>query len=138
MSGIEIAGLILGSIPLAISAMEHYADGVSTLKRYQRYRHELTVLINILKTERVKLLNTCDKLLVGLAAPSQIEAMLDEPFGPLWREPRLQTAIQMRLWRSHGVFQTTISDVYAAIKEMFHKLGLRPDAPAQTGVIFTT
>ncbi|KJR90088.1 uncharacterized protein SPSK_10711 [Sporothrix schenckii 1099-18] len=57
--------------------------------------------------------------------------MLNEPFGPLWREPHLQTGIQMRLWRSHDVFQTTIRDVYAAIQEMYHKLGLRPEGTAQ-------
>jgi hypothetical protein len=32
MSGIEVAGLILGSIPLLISALEHYAEGVHTIK----------------------------------------------------------------------------------------------------------
>jgi hypothetical protein len=30
MSGFEIAGVVLGSIPLIISALEHYAEGVST------------------------------------------------------------------------------------------------------------
>lgn len=28
MAGIEAAGIVLGSIPLVISALEHYADGV--------------------------------------------------------------------------------------------------------------
>ena len=28
MSGFEIAGVVLGSIPLVIAALEHYADGV--------------------------------------------------------------------------------------------------------------
>ena len=28
MSGIEVAGIVLGSIPLVISALEHYAEGV--------------------------------------------------------------------------------------------------------------
>lgn len=29
MAGLEIAGVVLGSIPLIISALEHYSDGVS-------------------------------------------------------------------------------------------------------------
>jgi hypothetical protein len=28
MAGLEIAGVVLGSIPLIISALEHYSDGV--------------------------------------------------------------------------------------------------------------
>jgi hypothetical protein len=30
MAGIEVAGVILGSIPLVIAALEHYGNGVST------------------------------------------------------------------------------------------------------------
>jgi len=29
MSGFEIAGILLGSIPLVLVALEHYAEGVS-------------------------------------------------------------------------------------------------------------
>ena len=29
MSGFEIAGVVLGSIPLVVSALEHYTEGVS-------------------------------------------------------------------------------------------------------------
>jgi hypothetical protein len=29
MAGLEVAGVVLGSIPLVISALEHYRDGVS-------------------------------------------------------------------------------------------------------------
>ena len=36
MAGFEIAGIVLGSIPLVISALEHYADGVSN--RRDMYR----------------------------------------------------------------------------------------------------
>jgi len=41
MSGFEVAGVVLGSIPLIISALEHYADGVmipvseTTIANYQ-------------------------------------------------------------------------------------------------------
>jgi hypothetical protein len=29
MSGLEITGVVLGAIPLVISALEHYSNGVS-------------------------------------------------------------------------------------------------------------
>lgn len=28
MSGFEIVGVVLGSVPLVVAALEHYADGV--------------------------------------------------------------------------------------------------------------
>lgn len=33
MSGFEIAGAVLGSLPLIISALEHYSDGVHIISR---------------------------------------------------------------------------------------------------------
>lgn len=122
-----MAGLVLGAIPLVISAMEHYADGVETLGRYRRYKLELRTLINILQTEKTKLMNTCDKLLVGLAPPWQIEAMIENPYGELWREKEMQKKIRVRLWRSFTVFEDTVKDVHAAIEEMVLRLGLQPD-----------
>ncbi|EPE02349.1 hypothetical protein F503_03934 [Ophiostoma piceae UAMH 11346] len=126
MSGIETVGLILGSLPLLISTMEHYANGVSTMNRYRRYELELQRLINILNVENIKLLNTCEKLLTGLAPPSQIGALLKEPLGQLWNEPGLQASIQFRLWRSYEIFIITISEVLAASQEISRNLGLEP------------
>jgi hypothetical protein len=34
MSGLEVVGVVLGSIPLIISALEHYADGVRNIKGF--------------------------------------------------------------------------------------------------------
>ncbi|KAI3322271.1 hypothetical protein HD806DRAFT_501542 [Xylariaceae sp. AK1471] len=127
MSGIEVVGLILGVIPLVISGMEHYADGVSTLGRYRKYKLELKTLINILDTEKTKLMNTCEKLIIGLVPSWRIEAMIEDPFGEVWRDEEIQKKIRCRLWRSFIVFEETVKDVHAAIQEMVSRLGLQPD-----------
>lgn len=33
MSGVEVVGLVLGAIPLLISGLEHYAEGVETIRK---------------------------------------------------------------------------------------------------------
>ena len=52
MSGLEVAGVILGGLPLVISALEHYTHGVNTAKRYWRFKSELRSLILEINTER--------------------------------------------------------------------------------------
>ncbi len=127
MAGIEVAGLILGGIPLVISAMEHYADTVSTLGRYRRYKLELETLINILETERVKLMNTFEKLLVGIVPNGKIENIIENPFGKSWKDDEVHAKIRERLWESFTVFEKTVNNVHAAIQEMKSRLGLQPD-----------
>lgn len=109
-------------MPLLISALEHYGDGLSTLKRWRRYEHELRSLVRNLDTERVKLQNVCEKLLVGIVPESQIEAMIKDPLGNLWREEKTQKRIESRLWEGHGLFEDTITDIKKAVDEMKERI----------------
>ncbi|KAG7285372.1 hypothetical protein NEMBOFW57_009999 [Staphylotrichum longicolle] len=127
MSGFEIAGVVLGSIPLIISALEHYGNGLSTIQRWRRYQRELQSLVRNLQTEQVKLQNVIEKLLVGIASSSEIEALIDDPFGDLWRQETLETKIRFRLWSSSAVFTETVYDILKAIKEMKERIGPQGD-----------
>lgn len=127
MSGFEVAGVVLGSIPLLISTLEHYSDGVSALQRWRRYERELRCLIRNLQTERVKLTNVCEKLLVGLVPSSKIESMIKNPGGAEWRTEDIRQRIKARLWEACDVFDDIIQDVKLAIDEMEKRLGSQND-----------
>lgn len=124
MSGFEVAGIILGSIPLVISALEHYSDGVRTLKRWRSYDRELKSLIRSLNTEMVKFQNVCD---ARNCSPSRFEEMLSDPFGALWQDLDVTWNLQRRLWRSFKIFEDTVQDMKDEIEEMKEKLDLGPD-----------
>ncbi|KAK0631463.1 hypothetical protein B0T14DRAFT_559256 [Immersiella caudata] len=122
MSGFEAAGIVLGSLPLVISSLEHYRDGLRTIQRWRKYERELQSLVRNLETERAKLQNVCEKLLVGLVPPSRIEAMVNNPMGDLWQESNTQKKIRARLWRSWAVFEDTTRSMQSAIEELMEKL----------------
>lgn len=123
MSGFEIAGAVLGAIPLVISALENYKNGVRVIQRWRKYDKELQSLIRNIETERVKLQNVCEKLLDGLVPPSQIDAMVEEPNGELWMNDQIQAKIRTRLWRSSDVFEQTLRDIQGAIKDISERVG---------------
>lgn len=123
MSGFEVAGLVLGALPLAISALEHYRDGLRAIQRWRKYERELQSLIRNLETERAKLQNVCEMLLTGLVSHSRIEAMVDHPLGDLWLEEGIRKKVRMRLWRSWNVFEKTLQDMNVAIDRLMNALG---------------
>lgn len=127
MSGFEVAGIVLGSIPLLISTLEHYCEGVTTLQRWRKYKRELRSLIRNLETERVKLQNVCEKLLDGLVSLSQFEAMIKSPLSELWKRQEIHRKIRGRLWEASDVFEATICDVNSAIEEMTKRLDSQND-----------
>lgn len=133
MSGFEVAGVVLGSIPLIVSALEHYKQGMSTIKTWRNYDRELRSLIRNLETEKIRFQDICEKLLIGLVPSSQIEHMVDDPFGRLWRQDSVQDAIKARLWRSYELFHSIVKDMEAAIKDIMRRLDLQPDGKVEDG-----
>lgn len=122
MSGLEVVGVVLGSIPLVISALEHYRDGLRTIQRWRKYDRELQSLIRNLTTEQAKFKDICEKLLMGIVQPSRIEMMVEKPLGDLWLEKETQKKIKARLWRNWDVFEGNLKDIKAAIEEMMERL----------------
>lgn len=122
MSGLELAGVVLGAIPLIVAALENYGNGLSTLQRWRRYERELRSLIRNLKTEHVKLQNVCEKLLLGLVRPSRIEAMINDPMGDMWKEDETHDKVRARLHKCFNVFEATVRDVQEAVEEMDRRI----------------
>ncbi|KAF5542091.1 hypothetical protein FNAPI_10075 [Fusarium napiforme] len=118
MSGLEVAGIVLGSIPLLIIALEKYTEGLSTLHRWRKYKRELQSLIRNLETERVKLQNVCEKLLLDLVPHYKIEALIDNPMGDLWREEETLKKVQFRLGNGFKVFQDTANELRARLFDL--------------------
>jgi len=53
MSGFEIAGIVLGSLPLFISALEDYREGLQPLKAFVNWNSDLPKVIRRLRTQQV-------------------------------------------------------------------------------------
>lgn len=86
MSGVEVAGLVLAVLPVLVEAIKFYAEGVSTVERYLKYRVPLQSVLRALQNEKVIYLNTCETLLNGLVDNNEErEALLKDPGGPAWK-----------------------------------------------------
>ncbi|KAF4964633.1 hypothetical protein FSARC_7475 [Fusarium sarcochroum] len=127
MSGFEVVGIVLGSIPIVVSALEYYMRGLSTLQTFRNYKRVLNKLILNLNTEYFALQDICEKLLVGIAPHTQIEEMIRDPFGESWRDAAMVDKLRLRLWTSFEIFDQRIQDVKEAVEEMMEKLNISAD-----------
>ncbi len=127
MSGFEIAGVVLGSVPILISALQLYIDGASTMKRWRFHAKELKSMVRVLDTEHAKLQNVCEKLLTGIVPDAEIESMINDPFGKAWQSREISAKIRLRLWRSFTVFEDGLRDMNEAMEELKCKMGMGYD-----------
>jgi hypothetical protein len=119
MSGFEVAGVVLGSLPLVISAVEAY---INFLKDWGKATSELRSIHRQLKTERTKLYNVCEQLLLDIVPARNIEPMLQDPMGPLWQIKEANDKIRRVLWNSYSPFEATVAEVKDALDNLAQRL----------------
>src|SRR5262245_14680943 len=107
-TGIEIVGLMLAVLPLIISALEHYEEGVSTIEKFFRYKREIRSIIEALATENAIFKNSCEQLLSDIFGPAELAEMLQNPRGETWSQPHIVTELRARLDRSYDVYMTHV------------------------------
>jgi hypothetical protein len=89
MSGFEIAGIVLGSIPLILAGLEFYANGIAVSKRYVKYRVHFDDVVGDLRTEHVLFENTINTLLIGVVPSRDMADFLANPCGDdRWKEKK--------------------------------------------------
>ncbi|CVK89852.1 uncharacterized protein FMAN_04009 [Fusarium mangiferae] len=125
MSGLEIAGLVLGAIPIAIETLKMGSQGIVIYKRSRRYENELERLMNKFENERVRLQDVFEKLLVDLVPHSRIESLVQNPLGLLEDEPELNAKLRRRLWRGFDLFNKTLGEIKTAMEEATERINVQ-------------
>ncbi|TGJ79461.1 hypothetical protein E0Z10_g9299 [Xylaria hypoxylon] len=124
MSGFEVIGIVLGSIPLLISALEHYERGIKTIRMFRHRAKVMHSLATALSTEQTILRNTCETLLGGIIDPKDMKPLLAEPFGTLWQDPETKALVERRLDHTLKDFKALVQSMKEAVEEIRSKLGL--------------
>lgn len=136
MSGFEIAGVVLGSLPLIISAMEHYADGIATAKRFWRYKSEMRSLILQINTERGIFINTLEQLLTGIVRVEHMADFLTNPGEGVWQDAEVESKLKGRLRSAYQIYIDNVRGMEVSLKKMMEKLALDKDGKVRAGVVF--
>ena len=69
MSGVEIAGFVLGGFPLLISAAEHYREGFEPLVKWKRFRTDFIGFIDSVDIEKQLFDQMLERFLSELPVP---------------------------------------------------------------------
>lgn len=124
MSGFEVVGVVLGVLPLVISALEHYEDGIAVFRRYYCYRQEIRKVVLILCTEQAELKNTCEQLLIDIVPAHQIVQLLGDSRNKLWEHPQTVRRLKARLRDSYDVYMERLQAMSMALEKLKSRLDL--------------
>ena len=108
MSGIELAGLVLGALPLLLAGLQFYAEGIAVTKQYWKYREEVNSLRDDLKAENAVYQNSIETLLLGVVDAKDVEEFLTNSGGDLWKASSFERKLKKRLSTSYDPYFSTI------------------------------
>ncbi|TVY25181.1 hypothetical protein LHYA1_G006051 [Lachnellula hyalina] len=102
MSGVEVVGLILGALPLVISAAEHYKKGFEPLVRWKRFKFVFRDFITSVDIQRQMFQLVLKKLLIRVQLePEEKQMLLTTPDYEGWRRADIIEALKLRLGDSY-------------------------------------
>lgn len=109
MSGFEIAGVVLGAIPLFISAASHCRESLGTLDKFFKKERILNVYIQELETHQTLLRLQLQRVIgsTNLSAKTQLE-LVDNTASPLWQSQDVQAQLRRSIGDMAELFQKTM------------------------------
>ncbi|KAB2576942.1 uncharacterized protein LTHEOB_279 [Lasiodiplodia theobromae] len=124
MSGVELAGLVLAVLPLVISALEDYNDGLDPVKAFVKWENYLPQYIRKLRNQHVHYEQTLRLLLAPITTEYELAEMIAEPHGDLWRDPTMAEKLRYKLDESYDAYHHTIKDIEKIMTTIAEKLDL--------------
>ena len=112
MSGIEVIGLVLGVLPLVISAAEDYKRGFEPFLKWHRYKREFRTFINSVDLEK----QMFDGLLSQLLKYTDL---------PLDEKQRLLSGNDIEAWHREDTIKalkTRLGDSYQSCMFLFETM----------------
>lgn len=110
MSGLEIIGVILALIPIV-------SGGIDGYKRL-RDGPESRQLERSFKTQNVIFLNTIEELICPLVSDSQLQTLLKDPNGRLWKDKQLSASLEKHLDGAYPIFSEIMEDIKVVMSEL--------------------
>lgn len=125
MSGVEVCGIVLGVLPLAISALEHYKTGKGAANTFVKWRGHLDTLIFRLKLQRTFFYLQVLELLreMGVAEMDSVIDLSEEECVAVLRDKQTGDEIREYLGGLHDTFLEIMSRYERCLKTIVGKLG---------------
>ena len=129
-TGIEVAGLILGSFPLVVSALEHYGEGLEAMQEWARFRTDFSGFLSDFVRQQIFFRQHIEDLLSTVVDTDyHMECMLDDPHDEAWKSPALEQKLKMRLpgKREYESYMVAVSAIQAILDKIRKKLSITED-----------
>ena len=129
MSGLEVAGVVLGAFPLAIAALEQRRELSRRLGLWQTIRPEYLTCKTDLGFHRATITSHLRQLLLPLAVDdTTISRLLADPGGEGWKDPSVDGLLKERLGEKYELYFEYMKGLERVMEKVEEELAADSDA----------
>jgi hypothetical protein len=137
MSGLEIAGVLLGTFPLIISGLEHWREVARVGGYLWKVRKECTKCRTDIHYHEIVFKRNLKELLLPIISDAdEVTRLLGDPGGVGWSDKNLQGRMEIRLQEAYSVYMSVVKEMNEAAEELRKELCLDKTA-VQSGLLIT-
>ncbi|KAH7092466.1 hypothetical protein FB567DRAFT_588743 [Paraphoma chrysanthemicola] len=134
MSGIEIAGLALGAIPVILEAIQGYRNTYDRIQEFKQATKQLQILDAQFRVCRLNFLSECRLLLhLVLSDPQLSQEMITDTRHSLWQDVTVETQLSALLRGDLKACATIVADTTATIRSFDRRLTKLQISPNNLG-----
>ncbi|KAI9769385.1 MAG: hypothetical protein M1840_004087 [Geoglossum simile] len=123
MSGIEIAGAVLGGLPLIISALEHYNDGLQRIKDVWNFRVVLEDFTQDLRVQNAIYKATLAEFLQHTQSELEVSRLLQDPSGQEWSNTGLEMSLRKQYGEHYELYCQRIAKMNSVVEDLRDRVG---------------
>lgn len=129
MSGIEVAGLALGVLPIVLEVVKSYKATAGRLNTLRHYVHAAFNLRLKYKLEESSFRNECQHLLaIIIDDESDLLQMLRDTDHTLWRDHKAETRLRQLLGQDYELCEDIVVEIRDILRETKDELSYLSDA----------
>lgn len=126
MSGIEIAGLVLGAFPLLLAALDRYREGAEVLTDWWRIQRAYKRCKQDLEYHRILFEGNIERFLLPLVVDeNELKHLIADPAGRDWEDKTMEQRLRERLPKAYYVFLDIIGDINQLMEALKAELGVQ-------------
>jgi hypothetical protein len=123
MSGLEVAGVVLGAFPLLLSGIEHWRDVAKLGGFFWQIRKEYIKCQRDVQFHEIMYKRNLRELLLPLIPDAdEVAKLIADPGGQRWGDMALQGRLEGRLDESYQLYQNTITEMIEIAEELKKEL----------------
>lgn len=126
MSGIDIAGLILGSFPIIWNCLDYYQEGFEPLEDWWNFRTHFVACVDDVSHQMMRYNENMVRLLGPIVADREsLNKLVRDASDPRWIDGTVTRLLEHRLASERERFLRIIQRMENEIKELKKLLGIK-------------